>query len=113
MLLLYSLIANEIDRDVRHLVIWMDNCGPQNKNWTLYPTLVQAVNDNTNTLKTITLKYFEAGHTFMSADSFHHQVEKEAKSQGYLYDFKDFCQVCRQSWEVDGYEVKRFPTLEK
>ena len=22
----------EIDRDVRHVVLWMDNCGPQNKN---------------------------------------------------------------------------------
>ena len=27
----------------------------------------------------IEVKYFETGHTFMSADSFHHQVERSLK----------------------------------
>ena len=40
-------------------------------------------------METITLKYFDAGHTYMSADSFHHLVEKEAKMYN-LYDFQDF-----------------------
>ena len=68
----------------------MDNCGPQNKNWTLYPALVAMINNSCTSLETITLKYFEAGHTYMSADFFHHLVEKEAKKMYNLYDFQDF-----------------------
>ena len=60
---------------MKHIIIWMDNCGPQNKNWTLYTALTAAVNSKDHPyLESITLKYFEVGHTFMSADSFHHQV---------------------------------------
>ena len=68
----------------------MDNCGPQNKNWSLYPALVAMINFSCTSLEIITLKYFEAGHTYMSADSFHHLVEKETKKMYNLYDFQDF-----------------------
>ena len=34
--------------------------------------------------------HFEKGHTFMSADSFHHQTEKEMRSKKNLHDFDDF-----------------------
>ena len=35
-----------------------------------------AERDADSTPQDITLKYFEAGHTFMAADSFHARVEK-------------------------------------
>ena len=63
-------ILREVDRDTKPLVLWMDNCRPQNKNWTFYPALVAMVNNSCTSLETITLKYFEAGHKYMSADSF-------------------------------------------
>lgn len=47
--------------------------------------------------ETITIKYFEAGHTFMSADSFHHLVEKELKRNPKCYDFQDFVNVVNNS----------------
>ena len=53
----------------------MDNCGSQNKNWTLYPALAAMVNNSCTGLETITLKYFDAGHTYMSADF--HKWEKQ------------------------------------
>ena len=41
--------------------------------------------------ESITIKYFEKGHTlFMSADSFHHQIKKEMRSKKNVYDFDDF-----------------------
>ena len=67
--------------------------------------LIDAVNNAKNCLETVTLKYFEAGHTYMTADLFHHHVEKEfvrrrcpdeedrdnvAKKSSSVYDFKDF-----------------------
>lgn len=35
-------------------------------------------------------KYFEPGNTFMSADSFHHQVEKSMENLHNVYDLSDF-----------------------
>jgi len=69
-------MAIERERDMKHIIYWMDNCSGQNKNWCLFTTLVSVVNDPKLAVEDISLKYFEAGHTFMSADSVHHGVEK-------------------------------------
>ena len=50
--------------------------------------LVQHVNESNN-LRKLTIKYFTAGHTFMSADNFHINVEKELNND-VVYDFEDF-----------------------
>ena len=47
----------------------------------------------------VSLKYFEPGHTFMSADSVHHGVEQEMKRRpgGFIHDFEDFLSVVKSS----------------
>ena len=53
--------------------------------------MCQLINNNENyKLEVITIKYFEPGHTYMSADSFHHAVEQEIRRKRNLLDFKDF-----------------------
>ncbi|XDV25699.1 hypothetical protein PO909_029572, partial [Leuciscus waleckii] len=91
-------IALHQERDVRHVTYWVDNCS-KNKNWVLLTTLVKLVNNKTNNIQDITLKYFETGHTFMSADSFHHGVEKAMRKQpgGFVLDFQDFKDVIASS----------------
>ena len=83
-------VREYVPKYVKTLTVWMDNCGPQNKNWTIFPGLISIVNSKRNNLQAITMKFFEVGHTYMSADSFHHRVEKAVKQQGYLYDFGDY-----------------------
>lgn len=61
-------------RDIEEVTIWVDNCAGQNKK-CFYSMLVYIINSLEISINTITLKYFETGHTFMSGDSFHHQVE--------------------------------------
>lgn len=51
--------------------------------------LVNIVNSPLISAKTIEVRYFEPGLTFMSADHFHHQVEKVMKNRK-VYDFDDF-----------------------
>ena len=87
------------ERDVRFVTYWLDNCTAQNKNWTLLTTLVKVVNHSLNNIQAITLKYFEPGHTFMSADSFHNGVEKAMQKQpgGVVLDFEDFKGVIASS----------------
>ncbi|KAJ8349295.1 hypothetical protein SKAU_G00244250 [Synaphobranchus kaupii] len=91
--------ALQKERDVKHVVYWVDNCRAQNKNWCLLSSLVCVVNSDTIAAEDITLKFFESGHTFMSADSVHHGVELEMKSRpgGVVYDFEDFLSVVGNS----------------
>lgn len=69
------------NRDRKQVTIWLDNCSAQNKNWTLLSFCLHIVNSPEVHLTTLVLKYFEPGHTFMSADQFHHQVEKSLKKK--------------------------------
>ena len=48
-------------------------------------------------LQYVTLKFFEAGHTFMSADSFHALAEKKFRKAGNLYDFCDYISCLRSA----------------
>ena len=73
------------------VLIYPVNCSAQNKNWYLFTLLTSLVNaQDMPTLNSITLKYFERGHTFMSADSYHHSVEKSMKEMKNVYDYGDF-----------------------
>ncbi|KAJ8682312.1 hypothetical protein QAD02_018104 [Eretmocerus hayati] len=78
------------ERDVKTIIIWLDNCTAQNKNWTFISSLVELINSDVVETDLIELNYFEPGHTFMSADSFHHQVELSMKKMKNAYDFHDF-----------------------
>ncbi|KAG5879796.1 hypothetical protein JTB14_027204 [Gonioctena quinquepunctata] len=52
--------------------------------------LVHIINSSESATQTIELYFFEPGHTFMSADSFHHQVELSLSRHGKVYDLSDF-----------------------
>lgn len=80
-------------RDLKNITLWLDNCAAQNKNWSLFSYLVFLVNSSDVNYETITLRYLEVGHTFMSADEFHHQVELSLKRKKRIYDFDDFRQA--------------------
>lgn len=72
--------------DYTDIVYFMDNCSGQNKNWSLITAMVKIVNSEHISAKTITFKYLEAGHTFMSADVIHAGVERAMKKKVNLYD---------------------------
>lgn len=78
------------NRDATNITLWLDNCSAQNKNWCFFNFLVYIVNCLEISASKIYIKYFEPGHTFMSADSFHHQVEQAMKRYGNICDYSDF-----------------------
>jgi len=84
-------------RDAKSVTLWLDNCAGQNKNWTLFSYLVYIVNSDEISADEIRLKFFEPGHTFMSADSFHHQAEQSLKKAGKVYDFGDFAECVQNA----------------
>ena len=86
-----------------HIVIWLDNCSGQNKNWTIFTTLacfMGEVDESCASLKSVTLKYFEAGHTFMAADSFHARVEKQFRKKKNIFDFNDYLYCVREAGQA-------------
>ena len=98
-------------RDAIHFLFWVDNCSAQNKNWTLYTTLCYVVNSQDFKCETITLNYFEAGHTYMAADAFHKEIEDEMKKQKNIYDFEDFKKIINTkgtALEMDISDFKQF-----
>ena len=74
-------------RDFKRVMLLGDNCSGQKKNWWLFGALVKEVNKVGGNLDVITLKIFEPGHTFMSADSFHTLIGIKKKNK--LQDFQD------------------------
>ncbi|CAH1110446.1 unnamed protein product [Psylliodes chrysocephalus] len=78
------------NRDINQIVMWTDNCTSQNKNWAFITFLIFLINSQELGTEKIHMKYFEPGHSYMSADSFHHQVELSLKKQKKTYDFSDF-----------------------
>ena len=72
-------------RDFRKVMLWADNCSGQNNNWWLFGALVKEVNKVNGTLEVVTVKFFEPGHTFMSDDSFHSQIEKGIKKKKKIF----------------------------
>lgn len=91
-------------RDFSNWVLWADNCGGQNKCWTLFTMLATIINSPENSLNSITIKYLCAGHTFMSADNFHRSVERAMKKMDKVYDFEDF--VCCVGSHGDTISMK-------
>ncbi|XP_046683386.1 uncharacterized protein LOC124369424 [Homalodisca vitripennis] len=70
---------------------------PRTKIGALFSYLTGLVNSNDIEANEIVLNYLETGHTFMSADHFHHQVNKQIKSKGKMYDFEDFKDAVKAS----------------
>ena len=79
---------------------WFDNCAAQNKNWALFSAMISEINLSDH-IQSIRIKYFEKGHTFMAADSFHHQVEEAIKKRKFLYNFSDFVSAVQSKGKVD------------
>ena len=98
-------------RDYENFVLWLDNCAGQNKNWTLYTALTNYVNLN-DAPKSITLKYFAVGHTFMSADSFHHRIESEMKKMKDVCDWSDFKKCVQNAGQYVEMEIEDFKNHE-
>lgn len=48
-------------------------------------------------LQTITLEYFEPGHTFMAADTVHGAITKKLKARREVYDLNDFVETIKSS----------------
>lgn len=82
----------EVERDVGEFVFWADNCSAQNKNYVLFSFLIATVNSKEGPKK-ITIKYLTKGHTHMTADGVHGNIESKIRHKRNVYDFKDLIET--------------------
>ena len=101
-----TVIRSDHFRDVTDFIFYADNCSAQNKNWTLFTALTAEVNRDATGPKTVTLRYLQKGHTFMSADSYHANVESAMRKIKNVFDFSDFV----SSVERHGAKVIKMTT---
>ena len=94
-------------------LFWADNCSGQNKNWYLFSALIKEINILCGNAETITIKFFEPGHTFMSADSFHAQVEKGIKKKIKLQDYQDLVDIVNEKGEAMELKFNNFFDIKK
>jgi hypothetical protein len=89
MISVYDKFLKTTDQNVPHKKLWVDNCAYQNKNWAFYSFLITALGTLRygTQLHSLEISYLEKGHTFMSADSHHHQIENQLKKKKNVYDF--------------------------
>lgn len=93
----YIMIKDSPLREKTSLTLWLDNCAPQNKNYTFFTMLLSLINSDIVDLNVLTLKFFESGHTFMAADSVHAGVEKQILKAKNVLDISHFADCVRQA----------------
>lgn len=84
-------------RDHRNIILWLDNCGGQNKNNIIYSAIITYINSDSTLTQNITLKYLVKGHTFMAADGIHGKIEQIMRKNQNVYDFNDFFNAVKSS----------------
>lgn len=96
--------------DMESVTIWLDNCSSQNKNWNLFLHLILLINSSKILVKELILKFFESGHTFMSADSFHAAVEGRMKKSPPItfHDFEEVVATAKRQVDVLTMDAKHF-----
>ena len=84
------------NRNANSIILYCDHCSSQNKCWILYSAMPRIVNNTQTTTQDITFNYFEAGHSFMSADSVHGSIQGKINTYSTLGDITDYVNVIKE-----------------
>ncbi|KAL4083711.1 hypothetical protein QTP88_029027 [Uroleucon formosanum] len=86
-------IKNNLNNNIKDLVLWSDSCGGQNRN--IKVVLLLKTLFNSTELDSITLKYLYPGHSFLPNDRNFSDIESALKHQQRLYTPQDYINVMR------------------
>lgn len=88
--------------DLKHLIIYSDGCGYQNRNIVLANTLCH-LSSQLNI--TITQKYLEKGHTQMEVDAVHSSIERKINKRN-IYIPQNYVEIIQQCRPSHPYVVR-------
>nr|CAH7761042.1 unnamed protein product [Callosobruchus chinensis] len=103
---LYQFLTNDLDKNVKHVVMYSDCCGGQNKNSHIAVMCMVALQDSSH-LEVIDHKFLISGHTHMECDTDHSLIEKQKKKfNGQLEHPHDWANLIRQTGKKKPFIVK-------
>lgn len=111
-------LSHEVPEEVKHLTIFSDTCGGQNRNQFIAALLLWAVNSIPH-IDIIEQKFLESGHTHMEVDSMHASIENASRnvSVNSVSDWKNIFKLARKKRVktvndekhcVEPYKVREF-----
>lgn len=80
--------------EVKHITIFSDTCGGQNRNQNIVALLLYLVQKTS--IDVIEHKFLESGHSYMEVDSMHSAIEKEKKYQP-VYVVNDWLSIFKKA----------------
>ena len=102
---IYHYLVNQLDPKVKHLTMYSDSCGGQNRNSYIAVMCMTALQNSPN-LETIDHKFLIPGHTHMESDVDHSVIEKKKKKyNGEIHHPHDWVQLIRQVGKKDQFTV--------
>jgi hypothetical protein len=102
---LYYYLKEGLPANVKHLTIFSDTCGGQNRNRNIAALLLWTV-QNHNHLNIIEQKFLESGHTYMEVDSMHAAIENAAKNVS-LNSVSDWKNIFKQARKKQVKQVNK------
>ncbi|XP_063226904.1 uncharacterized protein LOC134533326 [Bacillus rossius redtenbacheri] len=111
-------IQNHVGNNIKHLVLWNDSAGGQNRNIKIVLMLKACLEDHPS-LQSVTLKFLLSGHSFLPNDADFSDIECALKHVQRLYLPAEYIEVKMQSRDFFGTEkletmvVNRKVTQEK
>lgn len=102
-------IKNHVPATVKHLILWSDACGGQNRNIKITLLLKSILHTNQN-LQTITLNFLMSGHTFLPNDSDFSDIESELKRLRRLYTPDNYINIMRSCRKKKPFIVTKMET---
>lgn len=107
---LYYYILNHLPKTVKHLTLYSDTCGGQNKNSYVAAMFMKTLQDS-ETLETIDHKFFVAGHTRMECDADHSVIEKKKKKYSlaieHPHDWAQLVRLCGKKKPFIVHEMRQ------
>lgn len=83
-----------VSSKVKHLILWSDSCGGQNRNIKL-TLMLKSILHSSEHLTDITLKFLYTGHSFLPNDSDFSDIESALKHQQRMYLPSDYINVMK------------------
>lgn len=91
----------DFDTDTKHLRLFSDGCGGQNKNSHMVHALILWLfNDAPKTIETVTMVFPVRGHSFMPADRIFGQIELQLRSHPYMKSPDKYYEIYSKKGDV-------------
>lgn len=94
---------NDTASQAEELIVFTDNCGGQNKNWTIMSLWLQMIREKK--FKIIEHRFLVPGHTHLPSDRDFAAIEKHKKYLKQVYSPDQWCDAVREAKRKNPFEV--------